>query len=994
MENQKEIKIRSKSGDEYVLAAVVKSSRHFGELVLPFACKKSDNHLLKVEYLLSTIELDDDWEEVELIKTLHSISASLDPVLLVRKFSKLKMVPKDFQSAEHHKLLDKFILPYVWKQVSELIRLLAYYQIPVFDTRFWPYLYEENRIEIEKEEAQTRLYFDRGESSTNYVLEAWSDNEKINLMHPNNRILTVVPCHLLTSKSIVRFDESVNGNLLRPFLAKQEIIIPARVEKEYFEKFIKKIASTSNIEAKGFSLVDIETQAIARLSVETSWDGKVGFVLSFEYGDKRMYCDHPQQVITNLKITEDGFEFLRIKRDLLWEQQQYAELEALGLKKASSFFVRTQPDSELHSFLYFVREISSVLAEQGFKVDQNSEIRYNLDMPSVTVKLTTEYDWFDLQLILQIGDYQLPFISLRNHILEKEKVFVLEDGTRFLIPEAWFERYSGIFIHGKKQQQHLRLQKQHYPLLELLDLPDFDKNISNTHSDSQLILPVLNNAQLRPYQEYGFYWLRNHALNNSGAILADDMGLGKTIQVIALLTAYFKNSDQNTEKSTIIDQSTKWLQEGQLDLFSTNIQIENKKNELSKKKDPALIVMPTSLIHNWKDELGRFSPQLRVYEYTGGSRTISKKIMQSHEVVLTTYGIMRKDSDKLQQLNFSFIILDESQQIKNASSKTATAAYSLQGDLKFALTGTPIENHLSDLWSQMQFVNPDLLGSLNDFNKYYSIPIARNPEAPQHEKLMTLISAYILRRTKQQVAPELPPLTETVIFCDMTEDQREHYEEEKSRMRNALLDNVIETQAKQESSVYYLTALMKLRQLANHPRLLFPEENLSSGKFDVLLEWLETILDENHKVLIFSSFVTQLEILEEFLVEKEIPFSKLTGATGKRDEVIKMFRNDVTKRVFLISLKAGGVGLNLAEADYVFILDPWWNPAAESQAISRAHRIGQQKSVFVYRFITRETIEEKIMRMQEKKRLLAENTILEESFYSALSREELLELMQ
>ena len=259
---------------------------------------------------------------------------------------------------------------------------------------------------------------------------------------------------------------------------------------------------------------------------------------------------------------------------------------------------------------------------------------------------------------------------------------------------------------------------------------------------------------------------------------------------------------------------------------------------------------------------------------------------------------------------------------------------------------------------------------------------------------MTLISPFILRRTKQQVAPELPPLTETVIYCDMTEDQRERYEQEKSRMRNALLDNVIETQAKQESSVYYLTALMKLRQLANHPRLLFPEENLSSGKFDVLLEWLETILDENHKVLIFSSFVTQLEILEDFLVEKEIPFSKLTGATGKRDEVIKMFRNDVTKRVFLISLKAGGVGLNLAEADYVFILDPWWNPAAESQAISRAHRIGQQKSVFVYRFITRETIEEKIMRMQEKKRLLAENTILEESFYSALSREELLELMK
>jgi SNF2 family DNA or RNA helicase len=355
---------------------------------------------------------------------------------------------------------------------------------------------------------------------------------------------------------------------------------------------------------------------------------------------------------------------------------------------------------------------------------------------------------------------------------------------------------------------------------------------------------------------------------------------------------------------------------------------------------------------------------------------------------------MRNDIEQFQQVNFSFIIFDESQQIKNASSKTASAAFMLNGDLKIALTGTPIENHLSDLWSQMQFVNTDLLGSLSDFNKYYGIPIAKNPEAPQHEKLMMLVSPYILRRTKQQVAPELPPLTETVIYCDMAEDQRERYEQEKSRMRNSILEGVDETQMKQESSVYYLTALMKLRQLANHPRLLFPEEKLSSGKFEAVMEWLETILDENHKVLIFSSFVTQLEILEEFLVEREIPFSKLTGVTGKREEVIKTFRNDQTKRVFLISLKAGGVGLNLAEADYVFILDPWWNPAAESQAISRSHRIGQQKSVFVYRFITKESIEEKIMRMQEKKRQLAENTILEESFYSGLSREELLELMQ
>ncbi|HQO49879.1 MAG TPA: DEAD/DEAH box helicase, partial [Bacteroidales bacterium] len=465
---------------------------------------------------------------------------------------------------------------------------------------------------------------------------------------------------------------------------------------------------------------------------------------------------------------------------------------------------------------------------------------------------------------------------------------------------------------------------------------------------------------------------------------------GKTIQVISMLDAHFARYRKAAISFGQRQQNLRL--DGQLQLFEEQSPDQDPAAEVEKPR-PALVVMPTSLIHNWKEEFKRFAPLLRIYEFTGNNRNLQLALGGDFHVLLTTYGVMRIESYDLSQYPFSFVVLDESQQIKNPASKTAQAVFILNGKHRIAMTGTPVENHLSDLWSQMNFLNPGLLGDLSVFNKYYSVPISRDAQSKQREKLLRIISPFVLRRTKHQVAKELPPVTENYVFCGMSEMQRQRYEEEKSRMRIALMDEVDENVRRSEVAVRYLTALMKLRQLANHPGILFPDENSESGKFAELLQHLETILDENHKVLIFSSFVSLLAILAGELEKLNVSYAMLTGETQHREDVVKSFKNG-NKHVFLISLKAGGVGLNLAEADYVFVLDPWWNPAAEAQAIGRSHRIGQQRSVFVYRFITRNSIEEKIMKLQAEKKILAESTIVEESFYSSMSREQLLGLLQ
>jgi len=399
-------------------------------------------------------------------------------------------------------------------------------------------------------------------------------------------------------------------------------------------------------------------------------------------------------------------------------------------------------------------------------------------------------------------------------------------------------------------------------------------------------------------------------------------------------------------------------------------------------------------VHNWANEIAKFAPQLKIYLYTGNNRTKSKeigKILKHYHIVLTSYGIARNDIEYLKNYNFQYLILDESQNIKNPGSKIYQAVSELKANHKLVLTGTPIENALVDLWAQMNFVNNGLLGNLNFFKNHFAGPIEKKQDENKEQKLRQLINPFILRRTKEMVAKELPPVTEQTLVCDMTEDQQKFYEREKSGIRNELL-KAIEQTGVNKNAILALQALTKLRQIANHPALVDESYTGSSGKYEQIFEKLGNAISENHKVLIFSSFVKDLELIEKDLQKQNIKYSKLTGSTTDRQKVINAFTNDESCRVFLISLKAGGVGLNLIEADYVFVLNPWWNPAAEAQAINRAHRIGQTKNVFVYKFIAAESIEEKIAKLQEKKMALADSFITTNNPLKDLSETELQEL--
>ncbi|HEX3008935.1 MAG TPA: DEAD/DEAH box helicase [Bacteroidales bacterium] len=408
---------------------------------------------------------------------------------------------------------------------------------------------------------------------------------------------------------------------------------------------------------------------------------------------------------------------------------------------------------------------------------------------------------------------------------------------------------------------------------------------------------------------------------------------------------------------------------------------------------PSLIVLPSSLVHNWANEIVKFAPHLRLMKHIGGHRETDVTGFAKYDIILTTYGVIRNEIDWLKKYEFFYIVLDESQIIKNPDSKIFQAVIELKAQHKLVLTGTPIENSLSDLWAQMQFVNPGLLGEQSFFRHNFLTPIEKESNEERQQQLRQLIQPFILRRTKNEVASDLPELTEQVRYCNMTESQKNFYEQEKSKARNEILDS-ISSVGMEKSALIVLQALTKLRQIANHPSMINPEYDSDSGKFEEVISNIEDMIAEDHKVLIFSSFVKHLELFKEYFETNKLKYSMLVGETRNREEVINQFQNDKENRFFLISLKAGGVGLNLTAADYVFILDPWWNPAAEMQAISRSHRIGQTEKVFVYRYISVETVEEKIIRLQERKSELADLFINSNNPFKQISREEIMDLFE
>ncbi|WP_432712212.1 DEAD/DEAH box helicase [Pedobacter sp.] len=599
----------------------------------------------------------------------------------------------------------------------------------------------------------------------------------------------------------------------------------------------------------------------------------------------------------------------------------------------------------------------------GFNELKNNKL--NPHKAKIEIKVLSGLDWFDTSIELKFGKEKVTLKYLHKSIRNKSKFVQLGDGTLGILPDEWIEKFSKYFNAGEVTEETIRTPKVNFSsIAELyeeeflskevkLELSMLNSRLENFESITQVQTPKGLNGELRPYQQQGLNWLNFLAEFGFGGCLADDMGLGKTIQVIAFILL---------------------------------------QKEQDKHQQASLIVVPTTLIFNWQAELAKFAPSLMVLTVYGTERPTDSESFNLYDVVITSYGTMLYDIKYLKKYTFSSVFLDESQTVKNPSSQRYQAAALLRSRNTIVITGTPVENSTFDLYGQLSLANPGLLGSRQFFKDHYSTPIDKFKDIKRSMELQKKVRPFILRRTKKQVATELPEKTEMVIYCEMEEEQRKVYDSYRNEYRNFFLTHKEEDLSKH--SMHVLKGLTKLRQICNSPALIQEDRfyGNSSAKITYLMEEIESKSGQ-HKLLVFSQFVTMLDLIKKELLDRGIKFEYLTGQSKNRAAKVASFQNDKNIRVFLISLKAGGTGLNLTEADYVYLVDPWWNPAVENQAIDRSYRIGQKKNVIAVRLISPDTIEEKVMRLQEAKRDLVNDLIkTDKDTLKQLSRKDLLEL--
>jgi SNF2 family DNA or RNA helicase len=663
-------------------------------------------------------------------------------------------------------------------------------------------------------------------------------------------------------------------------------------------------------------------------------------------------------------LIAEGDKIIKISRSKELEDEFIAKLQSLHSQfihphDTTSLVLKGADVLRNNWFFLFIDAMKDMkVPVYGF--DSLKNFRFNTAKPSTHIHLSSGLDWFDAKVELSFGNQKIGIEDIKKALSNKQSFVQLQDGSLGILPEEWLKKYSLLFKVGEGSSNKLRLSKYHLSVID--DLYDkrneeelsfhldekFDK-IKNFKSIPEVDPPSELEHVLRPYQVSGFHWLNYLNDVSWGGILADDMGLGKTVQALSMLQHYSRTN-----------------------------------NDLK-----SLVVCPTTLIYNWENEIKKFTPALTYRIHHGNLRTRDKEVLQQANIIITTYGTLRSDIQLFKDIRFDYVILDESQAIKNPTSKVAKAACLLNAKNKLCMSGTPLQNNTFDIYAQMNFLNPGLLGSMEFFRNEFSTPIDKFGEPEQKEHLKKLLYPFILRRTKEQVAKDLPEKTETILFCEMQEEQRKIYDAYRNTYRDKII-GLIEEQGIDKSQFNILQGLMKLRQICDSPAILNEEHKFPnhSIKLDELTREIEENIGD-HKTLVFSQFLGMLGLIKDKLKEDNVVFEYFDGSTppAERERAIQNFQNNDECRVFLISLKAGGVGLNLTAADYVYIVDPWWNPAVEQQAIDRTHRIGQTKNIFAYRMICKDTIEDKILQLQERKRTLAKELIADDTtFVKTLTR--------
>ena len=810
-------------------------------------------------------------------------------------------------------------------------------------------------IEFEPESCSIDLWFDETEDDFELVCEfVFKDiREKIS---PDFHILSENPVWILWKNRLYRVNNLDSADILVPFTRSS---ISLQIPKSEFSNFVQdkyfQLANFTSLSLPDSVVVDVVNE-IKQVQLYLREGYKELFIdLVFDYDNFKVEYKNPYNQI----LRKNGNGIVQIVRNREKEESIRNELLETGLRNYANNELRIIDSKALEWMFDNIPKLSG----KGFVVFGEGDLKkykVRTGSPNVKVAVSSQIDWFDLNLEIDIDGVSLSMKELRKSMFHHKRYVKLVDGSTARLTEEWYKKFQHLFNFTDVQDEQIKIPQYHATLIDLLleeassktTDREFENRLQRLRDFSQIRqkkLPSKINGLLRPYQKAGYDWLYFLQDHSFGGCLADDMGLGKTLQTLTMLL------------------------------------MEKEKGN----KIPSIIVCPTSVVFNWEREIQKFTPDLKVHIHTGLDRVVDAKMFYNYDIVLTTYGIMRRDIVLLKDVDFFYAILDESQKIKNPISQTAKASRLLNAKYRLVLTGTPVENNTLELWSQFSFLNPGLLGSINYFKRSFSTPIEKKGETETAEFLRQIIFPFILRRTKENVAKELPPKFEQTVYCSMNEKQEQLYKQWRDHYR-AILLNRIDTVGIEKSHMNILEGLVKLRQISCHPFLVDKSTLDDSGKFEALKEFVDEILSEKHKVLIFSQFVKMLKLMQQYLDKNNIPYEYLDGHTKNRHECVDRFQNDDDKRIFLISLKAGGTGLNLTAADYVIHYDPWWNPAVEMQATDRAHRIGQQKNVFVYRLITKNSVEEKMLELQAKKKNLVSNLIsTDTNFFKNLTRKDI-----
>jgi superfamily II DNA or RNA helicase len=940
-------------------------------------------------------------EQTEVVKLLEEFE--VDGIMKRFYNGNKRIRPNEFLLKHYTPELHKLVRPYIEKKLSGVLDIIKNYPM------YWAGKTGQaqgEEIHYSEEPATVLFHFRRDEQGTNYFATIRHNNEKVEFYHNDSEIISENPSWLITPHKLLFFPKHIDGKKIRPFLSKKFIHVEPHQEDSYMDKFVKPLLENHDVFAKGLQIVTEQLPARPVIRLNKLFQDKQYLSLYFQYGGWNFPFHIHKKVNVSLEKNGKDFIFHRIRRSLTMESEKIALLKELGLENVEGSLFALENAGQSYELITWLNTHSELLKRNGFQIDQEaSDVRFYLGPVSLEVKLTKGADWFDVLAVVRFGTYEIPFIRLKKNILEKRREFVLPNGEIAILPDEWFTRFGKIAHLADMEGDCFRVRNMHFSLLDdLSDYVDVDvaksgwEKLLQSDNIPEFPLPDGLNAELRHYQIDGYHWIRFLFEHKIGALLADDMGLGKTLQTLAVIK-YMADLPKSalTEGDTVNMGETPVTGEiPQLELFASSSTLSVADEAATAQKGmPCLVVAPKSLLYNWQAEAEKFCPSLKTLIYTGISRNRLLPKFAQNDLIIMSYGTMRNDIEELQRIPFRLVVIDESQAIKNPTSLTARSLLKIDAVYRLALTGTPIENTLLDVWSQMNFLNRGLLGSYGYFEKNFIRPIEKNQDAGRTSELKRILDPFVLRRTKKQVAKELPPKVEKIHYCEMTPEQAERYEKTKSQYRNEILEHVSQV-GMARSRLKIFNGLMHLRQLALNPLLKDDDYEGQSGKDDEIRRMLQRAVEGGHKVLLFSQFVSYLSVFKDMLQADGIEYSYLDGSMDEKEraEAIKRFQENDHVKVFLLSLRAGNSGLNLTAADYVFLADPWWNPFTMRQAEDRAHRIGQEKAVFSYKFITKNTIEEKILDLQKKKTHLAESIIPDEdSVLSGLNVQELEELL-